>query len=227
MYMEDPKSAEAEFRAALEKGEHENPVVLTLLGAVLSQQGHHARACGYFNAAIKLRPQYTDAHFNMALALMERGEYSAAQSAFLNAFEDGGLSAHAHYAMGILMIKTRRPTLAVKCFQAAMHVDSRFRDHCLLQLGAVKADLRDYEGAAEAYQEVVASPTVGTDTCAEALRRLGDLALQRDDDVPLARDYYIQALRLEPTCASATAGLNRCRKTLEGEEQEGGPDREK
>jgi tetratricopeptide (TPR) repeat protein len=49
------------------------------MGAVLSQMpGRQSEAISHFEAALRIRPDYPDAHFNLGMALANAGRYTEA-----------------------------------------------------------------------------------------------------------------------------------------------------
>lgn len=85
------RDAETLFRRAMAVT-GENWLAANNLGAALSRQGRHAEAEPHFEAALRLRPDYDEARFNLAaahnniaIAYAETGDLPAARHHFLAA----------------------------------------------------------------------------------------------------------------------------------------------
>ena len=76
---------------------------------------------GWYNQALKARPDYAEAYFNIGVALMERGEFDTAIANQRKALEIKPDYAWAHYHLGRALHESEDFYGAVESFKQALH----------------------------------------------------------------------------------------------------------
>ncbi len=106
----------------------ESPGGKNLLGEIYLQQAKAGEALRAFDGAIKLAPQYAEAHVNRAAALMDLGRMMEALEAVRKALRLKPGLASAHYNRGIVLCALKQPEEAIKAFSEAIKAKGEFAD---------------------------------------------------------------------------------------------------
>src|ERR1051325_530260 len=93
-------------------------------------QGAHARgelekAIGFYEQALKVRPEFPEAEFQLGNALGSLGRLPEAEAAFRLAISYKKNWALPHSALGALLLRQNRDKQAAQCFQQALAIDSK------------------------------------------------------------------------------------------------------
>ncbi len=93
-------------------------------------QGAHARgelekAIGFYEQAIKVRPEFPEAQFQMGNALASLGRLAEAEAAFKLAITQKKNWSLPHSALGALLMRSKRDADAEQSFRQALKIDSQ------------------------------------------------------------------------------------------------------
>ncbi|HEX2853856.1 MAG TPA: tetratricopeptide repeat protein [Opitutaceae bacterium] len=180
----------SEFESAIRLAP-DHPDARLNLGNALVLAKRTAEAVPHFEAALALRPA-ADAHYNLAVALIELERYRAAVENLHAALKMDANLPNAHYQLGRVADLTGDPVSAKKHYETALtlardHVPSHRR------LGMIFARNNQLDAAADHFRAVIRLEPRDAD----AYANLGNVLLIQGhprDAVPL----YEQALRLRP-----------------------------
>ena len=111
--------SEALFRHATEATRN-NHIACNNLGIMLLDHGQTDEAIGQFRQAIKLRPEYPDAHYNLGNALVKKGQPDEAIREFQEAIRLKPDDVEAHVNLGVALDNRGRFEEAVTQYQAAL-----------------------------------------------------------------------------------------------------------
>jgi tetratricopeptide (TPR) repeat protein len=129
----------------------ENPTAHYHRGLRLAGRGRPAAAADCYRAAVRLRPDFAEAHNNLGVVLRQlqrAGEAEASYRAALRAKPD---SAVIHYNLGIALKDQRRLPEAIDSFRSAIALRPDFAEahcnlgHALLVQGELAAGWREHE----------------------------------------------------------------------------------
>ena len=194
--------AKAEFMKAL-KLDPESPRTLNGLGELYAQDGDVTNAVNYFNAALRRRPLYSDAHYNFGNLLAAHGKFTEAADHYILSLREKPGSAEAHNNLGVMCLHLGKPDEAADEFQAALNIQPDFPE-AHVQMGDVLSDLQQPVPAQAHYAEAVQQKP----DFAYAHLRLG-LGLAQDGDVEDAVAQLLTVTKLDPTNATAYNDLGR------------------
>jgi tetratricopeptide (TPR) repeat protein len=122
-----PVKASEPFRQLLDAiGDHPTSGAYNTLGALFAQQGLDACAIASFEAGLRLDPKNWEARYNLALALMKRGDRQRAMEELRAAIAERPDSASAHHALGALFEADKKLPEAASEYQAVLHADAHF-----------------------------------------------------------------------------------------------------
>jgi tetratricopeptide (TPR) repeat protein len=170
----------------------DNYWVHNLLGNALGAQGRDDEARSQFLAAVRLKPDYADAYYNLGVAAAHHGELDRAMVYYEKAAKLDRTSAKARNNLGYSLLLSGEYYEAVKQFEGALKINPEFApahyNHglALHALGKINAAIVEYRTALEIQPEY-----------AEAYYNLGIIYAargQRDD----AATCYRAALKIKP-----------------------------
>ena len=90
------------------------------MGNILKEQGKLEEAIAAFNKAISLKPDYAEAHNNMAVTLQKQGKLEEAIEAYKKAIAIKPDYAEAHYNMGVNIQEQGKLDEAIACYKKAL-----------------------------------------------------------------------------------------------------------
>jgi tetratricopeptide (TPR) repeat protein len=178
------------------------------LGKAFFQQQNLDAAVAQYRIALRHRPDFAEAHYNLALALTEQGNAYLQQGRLEEATACYGQvvrhvphSAQAFYNLGLAFERRDQLDEAARCFQQAIRLDPNYAE-ALLNLGNLLARQNNTSEAIQCYREALRlNPEF-----VEAYNNLGTI-LRDLKQLGAAVDCYQQALRLRPDCASVHNNL--------------------
>ena len=193
--------AEGKAGQALALAAGELPALMNVAAACAYAQGWLEEAEKYWRLALKVKPDYADAHNNLGLLLADRGLFGQAEAAYRQALALNPGYADACNNLGILLAKLARRDEAEAAYRRGLQIrPGHAETHS--NLGALLLDLGRYaEAEAELRQALAVRPGY-----AEAEFNLGNLlvALERPADAEAA---YRRALASRPGFAEAHFNL--------------------
>lgn len=171
------------------------------LGAALLRKNDPAGSAGASRAALRLRPDYTDARVNLALALLRSDRPSDARSELEQAVAGEPGHFAARYNLGLLLAETGRPAEAIPQFAAALHARPGHVDAAQNLAVVLLAAGHARESLQQSRLNVAAEPGR-----AENHYNLGN-ALAALNETEKAVASYRQALQLDPSFSRAHNNL--------------------
>ncbi|AFY71278.1 Tetratricopeptide TPR_2 repeat-containing protein [Thalassoporum mexicanum PCC 7367] len=149
-------------------------------------------AIAKYQEAILLNQNYFQAHFNLGIALRQKGDLDAAQAAYQKALAIEPDSAKAHYSLGNVLMDAKQLAAAIESYQRAIELDPDL-DSAHFMLGYADQASGQLEQAIFHYQKAIdANPQRG-----DAYYNLG-LAYGSRKQTNLAIANLEQAVQLLP-----------------------------
>jgi tetratricopeptide (TPR) repeat protein len=172
------------------------------LGSILNAKGQTQEAIQHLEEALRLNPDFADAHNNLAVALYRiPGRSNQAFTHYQEALRLDPDFVEAHNNLGIYLNDNGRTREAVVQFQEALRLKPDFADaHSNLGL-ALNSEGRTQEAIAQMEEALRLKPDF-----ADAHNNLG-LALNSEDKTQEAVAQIEEALRLRPSFAEAHNNL--------------------
>jgi tetratricopeptide (TPR) repeat protein len=134
--------------------EHPTSGAYNTLGVLFVQQSLDSCAIASFEAGLRLDPKNWEARYNLALALMKRGDRQRAIEELRRAIAGKPDSASAHHALGTLLEADKKLPEAVAEYQAVLHADSHFPSGAI-DLARVLAAQQKFGDAVAVLQEAL------------------------------------------------------------------------
>ncbi len=127
------------------------------LGAVLNKPEHRLpeqaeKAC---LRAIKIRPEYASAYYNLGISFMRQGRFDAAAGAYRKALEIEPDNALALANLGTVLVWLDRPEEGLARLERAVELDRHQFRNATFQIGEALRKLGRYEEAAERYEQAM------------------------------------------------------------------------
>jgi tetratricopeptide (TPR) repeat protein len=167
----------------------------------LLNQGQTDEAISEYQEAIRLKPDYADAHYNLGLALARKNQIDEAISQYQTALHLKPDSADAHYSLGIAFDNKNQFDEAVSQFQETLRLKPDDAD-THVALGVVLLDKGQIDEAISQYQEAL---RLKPDDAA-AHNKLG-IALAQKNQIDVAIGQFQEAIRLKPDYTDAQKNL--------------------
>lgn len=175
------------------------------LGVALARYGRHDEAVAHLEEALRLRPAYAEARYDLALSLRATGRTAEARRELERALEQEPGWIEARSALGALLAESGDTAGALRHLEAAVRAKPD-DPGLLLNLGLALARAGDGPGAETRLREAV---RLAPDS-ADARHALGFVLASRGNMEEAARELE-EALRLAPDHAPARADLQRLR----------------
>jgi tetratricopeptide (TPR) repeat protein len=114
--------------AVLLESVHDHPTAgaYNTLGVLYAQADRVSCAIAAFEASLKVEDQNWEAHYNLALALLRRGERAQAIHALQTAIQQKPDSVSSHFALGSIFEDEKKLENAEEHFRSALNVDPHF-----------------------------------------------------------------------------------------------------
>lgn len=169
-----------------------DPVKLFEKAQTAHARGDLARALAYYEEAIKVKPEFPEAEFQMGNVLASLGRLGEAESAFRRAIKQRKDWSLPYSALGILLARTNRDTEAETTLRQALKLDSH--DNLALR---VLASIRLRQGDAKEALKLAQTATHEPDAPASTwlLRAMAERAL---GDKATAKTSLQHVLEIEP-----------------------------
>src|SRR5436309_364307 len=178
--------------AAIDPG---SPVGQYSLGLALARQRKLTEAIEHFKTALRIKPDYADAHTNVGAALADQGKLAEGIDHYREALQSKPDDALAHYNWGLALAQQGKLTEAIEHYRPAL----RFKpDYAVAHInwGVALAQQGKLAEASEHYRQAL---QLKPDS-AEAHANWG-LALADQGKLVEAIDHYRQALQIKPDSA--------------------------
>ena len=157
-----------------------------------------------YKQAIKINPNYAEAHNNMGIALKDKGDLEAAIDSYQQALKIKPDYAEAYYNMGNALNDKGDPEAALDSYKKAIKINTDYAD-AYSNMGSALKDKGDLEAAIDSYKQAL---KIKPDY-AEAYYNMGN-ALQEKGVLEAAIDIYKQALEIKPDYADAYVNIGIC-----------------
>jgi tetratricopeptide (TPR) repeat protein len=185
------QNSEALFRHTVEVTQL-NPIAQDNLGFALLTQGKFDEAIGHFQEAIRLVPEFVEAHMSLGSALASKGQGDKATREFQETVRLKPDWAEAHYNLGLMLKGNGQIEEAIRQFQEVIRLEPNNAD-AYNDLGNALDHNGQTDEALRQYQEAIRLKPDG----AEAHSNLG-AAFGKKGDVDGAIRELQEALRLNP-----------------------------
>jgi tetratricopeptide (TPR) repeat protein len=131
------------------------------LGPITAQPRKLDEAIFYYSQALRLNPEYTQAHGNLAIALFQQGRFEEAMVHYAQVIEREPLNGEAHFKLGFLLLLKGEPANAIPHFEQALRLLPE-QVAAELYLGLCLSLEGNAEQARRHYERLIAShPNVG------------------------------------------------------------------
>ena len=174
-----------------------DPVRLFERGQSAHARGEIEKALGFYEQALKVRPEFPEAEFQRGNALASLGRLAEADAAFRRAISYKKNWALPYSALGIVLVRQNRDKEAEQSFNQALTVDSK--DNVALRM---LAELRLRAGDAKSALEFAKRATANADAPASAWVALA-LAEKANGNTAGARTAVDHVLANEPENVAA------------------------
>jgi protein O-mannosyl-transferase len=171
------------------------------LGVQLRNAGRYAEAAARFREALRINPEYADAHYNLGSLLAVLGESEAAAVHLREAIRIDPADADAHANLGLIYSAAGRSEDALRHVREVALLRPADAD-AHYNLGNALARLGRNEEALAAYREAIRLRPAGA-----AAHTNAGIVLVQLGRYAEAEEQYRAALRLEPGQAEARANL--------------------
>lgn len=172
-------------------------------GEALVEEGHAAEAVPVFEEALRLRPDYVDAHMSLGIALVQLGRAQEALEHFQQALRIEPDFAGAHYNLGIALVQLGHVREAMEQWGQTLQLEPNFAD-AHYNLGIALAQTGDIK---EAISHIERALEIKPDD-ADAHYNLA-IALAQVGHTTEAIEHLQQALRINPKFTQAQNALAR------------------
>lgn len=137
------REAEVLYRQILQIDPRQ-PGALHLLGVLAGQAGRHDHSIVYISAALKLKPDYVEAHNNLGFAFQKQGELTKALDCYRHALQFKPDSAEIHFNLGTVLRALNRLPEALAGFRQAVQLRPGYAE-AHSNLGAALQDLGQFD----------------------------------------------------------------------------------
>ena len=169
-----------------------NPRAQSSVGIALGRLGRLHEAIGYFEQALRLKPDYADAHNNFGTALLREGNLDDAIGHYEQALRIEPNNAQGYFNLGVALEQAGKHEKAIDEYQRALRIEPESAE-VHNNLGNALFETGRFQEAIDQYRQALRS----NPDYADAHNNLGG-ALLRLNRVPEAIEQFEQALRLVP-----------------------------
>jgi tetratricopeptide (TPR) repeat protein len=170
-------------------------------GRTLIREGKPDEAIPQLREALRLRPGYAFARFDLGVALEAQGDLPAAVDEYRAVLRDRPDVANVHYSLGSALHRLGRPAEAIEQYEAALRLEPNFWP-AHVNLGAALAAQGRLTEAVEHYRQALrANPRI-----AVAENNLGRTLLRLDRPEE-ATQHFQRAVEIDPRNADARNNL--------------------
>src|SRR6266571_642683 len=176
-----------------------SPVGQYSWGLALAQEGQLTEAIEHYTTALRIKPDYADAHINLGIALAQQGKLAEASEHYQQALYSKPDSADAHINWGVALARQGKPAEAIDHYRQALQIKP---DHAVAHYnwgnGLIQQD-KPAEASEHYRQALRFKPGY-------AIAHINwGVALARQGKPAEASDHYRQALQIKPESAEVHA----------------------
>lgn len=192
---------------------HNEPILFNISGACYSEIGPSESAIKEFKQAISIKPEYTEAHFNLGVVFQKTGQIDDAFTSYKNAIAINHSYPQAHNNIGMIYLRKRELNQAVKSFEWATAYSPNYVE-AYNNLGAAFQELMLYEKAKAQYEKALSiNPQF-----AQALNNLG-ATCEIFGEKSEALKHYNNAIIEDPSYCEAHRNLSAIKKYKKNDPQ--------
>ena len=175
-----------------------NSVVLyNIAGACNAGLMQFDAAISSYKQALKIKPDYAEAYYNMSVALNDKGDLEAAIESYKQALKIKPDYAQAYNNMGNILKEKGDLKAAIESYKKAIKIKPGYADP-YNNMGIALNHKGDLEAAIESYKQAI---KIKSDY-AQAFNNMGN-TLKEKGDLEAAINSYKQALKIRPDYAQA------------------------
>jgi len=165
---------------------------LRALASAGSSRSEHEEEAHWYREALKLRPDYAEAHNNLAVVLRHLGQEQEAAAHYRDALQARPMYPEAHYNYGLLLASQGKLTGAADHLAKAIEqrADYAAAHHALANVLKLRGDKAGATRAYERALEIRPNSAETRNDCAVFLHQTGQPVA--------AREHFREALRLRP-----------------------------
>jgi protein O-GlcNAc transferase len=131
-----------------------NPLLYNTLGVIERRASSVDSAEFSFRTALRMKPDYAEAHQNLANLLRDEANYEEAKGWYLRALELKDNYAECWNNLGILHRSAGNPDEALICFEKSIAIEDH-RASSYMNMGVIYEEKRNKEKAIECYKQVL------------------------------------------------------------------------
>ena len=177
-------------------------LLFSIMGAANAALFRYDAAVECYTESIKIKPNYTDAYYNMGKALQDQGDVDAALVIYDKAIKINPNYADAYNNIGTIFYKKDEFDQAISYISSALKINPNDAD-AYTNMGNALRDKGDLDAAIDSYEQAI---KIKPDY-AEAHNNMG-VALKDQGDLDAAIDSYKQAIKFKPDYAEAHKNLS-------------------
>jgi protein O-GlcNAc transferase len=193
------RDAQMSYRAVLRKVP-KHPVALHFLGISKIQEGQADKGIKLVREALRLRPDYVEAHYNLACALQALGRFDQAAAHYDKVLAFNPNNVDVQNNLGALLLEQKRFVEAITHFEKALAINSR-NPQMHSNMGLALSELRRYDLAITHFEQSLAIDSNNV----EVFCNLGN-ALERSNRLDEALAIYEKATLRWPNHADVNCG---------------------
>ena len=124
------------------------------IGINNSENAEYSEAIDAFKHAVKLKPRYAKAYYQLGRAYFSLHRYSEAHEAYKNAVKHNSKYIDAYFSLGIISSMLGKDDEAITALKKVVRLSPRHAK-AYFTLGNIYSELEKYEQAVDAYRKVV------------------------------------------------------------------------
>jgi tetratricopeptide (TPR) repeat protein len=175
-------------------------VDLALWGKNFSDCEDYENAIKFYDLALKINPNYKEAHCNKGVALATLGNYDDAIKCYEAALQIDPNCQIAHYCKGLALYKQGKHDAALKCYDKVLRIDPNDKEthH---NIGIILAERRDYNAAIKSFNQALCIDPNDKET-----HMVKGMALADQENYDAAIKSFNAAIRIDQNFAVAYYG---------------------
>jgi len=130
------------------------PLLYNLLGACFISSENWTKAEKSLKIALKIKPDYADAHFNLGNIFLKIGLFEKAIESFKNVITSDSVFEQAHFNLGVAYHELGRYYDAIESYESALEIN-RKNINTLINLGNTLRELDHNVDAIEQYEKII------------------------------------------------------------------------
>src|SRR5437016_1709904 len=131
-----------------------SPVGQYSWGLALAQEGKLTEAIEHYTTALRIKPDYADAHINLGIALAQQGKLAEASEHYQQALHSKPDSADAHTNWGLALTQQGKPAEASDHYRQALQIKPDYAEAHIIW-GTALADRGRLAEASEHYRQAL------------------------------------------------------------------------